>query len=143
MADMGLDTLALPDGASRIIQIWQQKSNAAGSALNLVAILIDALEPMNRSASVVVGNAVERVNRSALTEVRIDGQVFQLTRLNGNSTRALLTAPVAFTAPVDPDSFELVFDTYNPAKSGTDKTETIIGRKRIRTVPLVIEIEGF
>ena len=141
MADMGLDTLALPREASRIIQIWQPAGG--GAMLHCVAILVDALEPLNREASVVVGSQVETVSRCSLTEARIDGKLFQLARMTANSTRALLIAPPGFTAPIDADSFELEFQSYNPAKPGADKAETIIGRKRIRTVPFVIEIEGF
>jgi len=140
MAAAGLDTLALPD-SPRIIQIWQP--NRAGTRMHCVGFLVDALEPLNRSSAVIVGEAVEQVDRCRLREARVDGTPFRLVRVTANATRALLVAPGGFTAPRDPDSFELIFDSYNPGKPGADKTETITGKTRIRTVPFVIEIEGF
>ena len=56
MADMGLETLGLPDGQPRLFQIWQP--DAAGGAMHMVALLVDALEPLDRKAAIVQGDSM-------------------------------------------------------------------------------------
>lgn len=132
MADMGLDTLALPDGAARMFQIWQP--NGAGTAMKLVGILVDALEPLDRTAAVVQGGAVEIVTRCALDHALIDGRMFKAVRRTRNATRVLLAAPAGFAAPVDAATFQLHFSTSDGP---------LVGRRHLRTIPLVMQIEGF
>lgn len=132
MQNMGLDTLALPINEPRIFQVW--RPNTDGSNIEMVALLIDAVEPVNRMASVIIGNKVEIVNRCQLINATIDGISFEVVRMTRNSTRLLLVPTSAFVAPVDPNSLELHFATYDGS---------ITGRKFLRSIPLTIELEGF
>ncbi|MEP2234723.1 MAG: hypothetical protein ABJM58_03700 [Alteripontixanthobacter sp.] len=131
MADMGLETLGLPDGQPRLFQIWQP--DTAGGAMHMVALLVDALEPLDRKAAIVQGD-IEWVDRCRLSHAVVDGRRFEVVRRTRNSTRALLAAPASFSSPTNGDSFELHFDTNNGP---------VIGRQHLRSVPLVMEIEGF
>jgi hypothetical protein len=132
MVAMGLDTLGLPDDEPRMFQIWQP--NATGTVLSMVGVLVDALEPLDRIASVIVDSEVQIAIRCRIDHARIDGYRFKVIRRTRNATRALLRAPSGFIAPADASSFELHFETNNAM---------LIGRQYVRTLPLVMQIEGF
>ena len=127
---MGLGTLGLPD-APRAFQIWQAD---AGGALRMVAVLIDAVEPLRRKASVLQNGKVTRVTRCRPLLGRIGQTSFALARENRNSTRLLFIAPDGFNAPQQDADFELHFDTSDGL---------LIGRRYLRATPLVHDIEGF
>lgn len=128
--DMGLGTLGLPTDGARVFQIWQPDG---GGTMQLKAILVDALEPLNRTAHVIVGNEVRIEERCSLRDGRISGVTLDVVRLSRNSTRALLIPTVSLNN-FGPNSFRLRFDTSDGV---------LTGRRRIRTRPLVMELEGF
>ena len=132
MQAMGLDTLALPIDAPRLFQIWKPSND--GSSLEMVALLLDAVEPVNRVASVINGSKVEVVDRCRFVDAQIDNVQFEIIRMTRNATRLLLVPTSTFTAPVDTNSLELHFSTNEGA---------ITGRKFLRSIPLTIELEGF
>ena len=129
--DMGLGTLGLPGERARLFQIWQP---GGSGRLRLVAILLDALEPVNRTSHVIVGNEVSIEDRCALRDGRLSGVSLTVARINRNSTRALLIPSGALPNTFNPDSFQLRFDTSDGL---------LVGRQRVRTQPLVLELEGF
>ena len=129
--DMGLGTLGLPKNKARLFQIWQP--DGAGT-LRLVAILIDALEPMNRTAHIKDGNEIRIEERCALRDGRLSGVRLDVVRLSRNSTRALLMPSSPLPQTFGPNSFQLRFDTSDGL---------LVGRRRVRTRPLVLELEGF
>jgi hypothetical protein len=132
MAALGLDTLELPVDEPRAFQLW--RPNAAGPGLVTIGLLLDAVEPLDRTAAVIEGGKVEIRNRCSVIDARIDGAVFQPVRRTRNATRILLAAPAGFIAPVNPASFQL-----RVASSSGD----LIGRRYVRSVPLAVQLEGF
>ena len=131
MADLGLETLGLPDDAPRVFQLWQV--DTAGGAMRLAALLLDGLEPINREASVVQGGSVERVTRCRVDRVTQDGRRFLPVRETQNATRILLVPEGGAFVPNN-DVGEL---------SMTTSDGPLTGRKTMRVVPLVMEVEGF
>jgi len=132
MQSMGLDTLALPINEPRLFQIW--KPSVDGSSLEMVALLIDAIEPVNRTASVINDKKVETVDRCQLINATIDGVSFEVVRMTFNATRLLLMPTSTFIMSADSIDLELNFSTNEGS---------IIGRKFLRSIPLTIELEGF
>jgi len=131
LKSVGLDTLGLPPGdAARLLAIWQP----VGADMVLQAILVDALEPLNRTGHVIRGNTVAVVDRVRLEEGFIGTQRLEVRRTNLNATRALLMPTNPLPADWSADSFHMRF-----VADGTD----VIGRRYLRTRPLVLELEGF
>jgi hypothetical protein len=130
MNAMGLGTLGLPKDGARLFQIWEQQ----GATMVTVAFLVDALEPLNRQAHVISGTEVVIADRCRLREGRYGGIELRVTRLNRNSTRALLRPVSPIPAGVDPASFRLVFETSEGP---------LTGRRQMRSRPLMLDLEGF
>ncbi len=132
MADMGMDTLGLPDGNPRMFQIWQP--DASGTAMHMVGLLVDALEPLDRDAAVINGGKVDLTIRCRLDHAIIGAARFDVVRRTRNATRILLAAPPGFTSPLATNHLALQFETSDGP---------LIGRQHLRAVPLVMQIEGF
>ena len=131
MEGMGLGTLGLPDGQPRLIQLWQQ---GAGGSLSTAGFLVDALEPLNRTAHVIDGGEVVITDRCRLREGRYGGVELRVVSINRNSTRVLLLPVSPIPADADPGSFRLIFDTSDG---------TLSGRRQMRRRPLMMDLEGF
>lgn len=137
LADLGLDTLALPQDSSRLFQLWK---TATDGTLTLEALLIDALEPLNRTAHVIEDDAVVITPRCTLLDARLReaqmGNVeFNILRLTNTTTRALLIPE----RPL-PAGFELTRDLQLRLDTSDG---LLIGRRHLRSTPLALELEGF
>lgn len=131
MADLGLETLGLPDAEPRVFQLWQVDSG--GGAMRLAALLLDGVEPINREASVVQDGSVERVTRCRVERLTQNGRNFVPVRQTQNATRILLVPQGGAFVPNN-DLGELIMTTSDGP---------LTGRRTMRIVPLVMEVEGF
>jgi hypothetical protein len=131
MASFGLETLGLPEETPRVFQLWQV--DAAGGAMQLAALLLDGVEPINREASVVTGGSVERVTRCRVEQLTQDGRRFLPVLETQNATRILLV----------PEGGAFVPNHAVGELTMTTSDGPLAGRKTMRVVPLVMEVEGF
>jgi hypothetical protein len=130
LREMQADTLPLPTSTPVSYVVWRQD----GAQWRIEGLLVDSLEPLWRTTTLLQGDRAEIVTRCDVRHAEIDGNTLSLHRSNERRTRVFLKADSPFT--LAPGSHELLLDMET---SGG----VLHGRRRLSHQPAIIEREGF
>jgi hypothetical protein len=129
LTQLGAETLPLPVNSPATYAVWQR----VGEQWLVAGFLIDSLEPMLRTGTIITATGTSIVPRCEPTSLRVQGTQFDPVRAGVNWTRVFFAPPTPLSLNPGQVEVELEFATH---------TGLLTGRRIMSHRPGVVEREG-